>query len=947
MIRPLSRERRFKSTVGVVLTFAFLFTLLPPPRQHAAPRAARAPQDAPAPPSIPNIPAGQAYRLTTLISDIPGLAPVLDRFLVNPWGLTVRGTSPFWVANNGTNTTQLIRDPAGNGPVILNPSPQTIDIEGGLPTGTVGNATTDFNITPPGGGTPAPANFIFASLSGKITAWNAQQGSTARVVASLPAGPPPHVLTGLAIGSNAGVNRLYAADIAQDHIDVFDGSFNPTTTTGGFAHPAGVPSDFAPYNIQNLGGFLYVTYAKPRPGGVVNGAGLGYVRKFDTDGQLQGGFAVNGGFLDAPWGLAIAPASFGAFGGKLLVGNFSDDGWISAYDPTTGAAFVPTGQADNRLRDESGNPVNIDELWALQFGNGGNGGDTNTLYFTAGTAEEQHGLFGKLNATTAAATSLIQFGADSYSVFEGPLSSHIDVTITRAGDVSHEASVNYNTFDEASAGHASQTSDYEIALGRVDFAPGETSKTFRIHIVDDNFVEGDEAIGLALSNPTGQGVGLGSPAFSQVTIVDNDTTPTTANPIDDPTFFVHQHYLDFLNREPDPAGLGFWVNEITSCGANAACREVKRVNVSAAFFLSIEFQRTGFLAYLTHRVAFGPKATTAEANVPVLYGNFMRDTQQLQRGYVFGQPGADAVLEQNKTAYFNEFVRRPEFLAKYPETMTKEQYVDALLASANFRPEDVRLFVVSLTNSQEVPPTVPTTTTGAPRPASFGTARFQLNAAQTAMTFIATINNIDITGTQTADTNDNLLNAHIHAGPTVAPGVNGPVVWGFFGSPFNDNNPNDQFFFPLASGVGGTFGGKWDAPEGNNTTLAAQLDNLRNGRAYINFHTRQFTGGEIRGNFPAATAFRDSLVAGMFDNSPSSRAAVLRRIAEAEELQSREFNSAFVTMEYFGYLRRDPDAPGFQFWLDKLNAFGGNFQNAEMVKAFITSDEYRKRFGAN
>ncbi|HEX8722575.1 MAG TPA: TIGR03118 family protein [Pyrinomonadaceae bacterium] len=951
MIRPLSRERRFKKTVGVVLTFAFLFTLLPPPRQHAAPRAAGAAQDTPAP-AVPNIPAGQAYRLTTLISDIPGLAPVLDRFLINPWGLTVRGTSPFWVANNGAlpgrpSTTQLIRDPAGNGPVVLNPNPQTIDIEGGLPTGTVGNTTTDFNITPPGGGTPAPANFIFASLTGNITAWNGAQGNTARIVVSLPAGPPPHVLTGLAIGSNSGVSRLYAADIAQNHIDVFDGSFNPTTVPGGFAHDAGVPADFAPYNIQNLGGSLYVTYAKPKPGGVVNGAGLGFVRKFNTNGEMDGGFAVNGGFLDAPWGLAIAPATFGAFGGKLLVGNFSDNGWISAYDPTTGAAFVPTGQADNRLRDESGNPVTIDELWALQFGNGGNGGGTNTLYFSAGTAEEQHGLFGKLDPTTATATSLFQFATDEYAINEGPLNSHIDVTVTRSGDVSQPASVNYNTFDEAGAGRASQKSDYEIALGRLDFAAGESSKTFRILIVDDAFVEGDEVIGLALSNPSGAGVGLGSQTSSRVRIIDNDTTPTAANPIDDPTFFVRQHYLDFLNREPDPAGLGFWVNEINSCGTNAACREVKRVNVSAAFFLSIEFQRTGFLAYLTHRVAFGPKATTADANVPVLYGNFMRDTQQLQRGYVFGQPGSDAVLEQNKTAYFNEFVQRPEFLAKYPETLTKEQYVDALLASANFRPEDVRLFVVSLTNSQEVPPAVPTTTAGAPRPASFGTARFQFSPDQTSMRFTATVNNIDITGTQTADTNDNLIAAHIHAGPSVAPGVNGPVVWGFFGSPFNDNNPNDQFFFPLASGVGGTFGGKWDAPEGNGTTLAAQLDNLRNGRAYINFHTRQFPGGEIRGNFPAASAFRESLIAGMTDNSAASRAAVLRRVAEAEELQTREFNSAFVTMEYFGYLRRDPDAEGFQFWLDKLNAFGGNFQNAEMVKAFISSSEYRQRFGAN
>ena len=115
------------------------------------------------------------------------------------------------------------------------------------------------------------------------------------------------------------------------------------------------------------------------------------------------------------------------------------------------------------------------------------------------------------------------------------------------------------------------------------------------------------------------------------------------------------------------------------------------------------------------------------------------------------------------------------------------------------------------------------------------------------------------------------------------------MVWGFFGAPFNDNNPNDQVFFPNP-GVGGTFSGKWDAPEGNGTTLAAQLDNLRNGRAYINFHTRQFTGGEIRGNFPAADGFRNSLVASL-NAMTDTRATILRKIAEADELQTREFNS--------------------------------------------------------
>jgi hypothetical protein len=158
------------------------------------------------------------------------------------------------------------------------------------------------------------------------------------------------------------------------------------------------------------------------------------------------------------------------------------------------------------------------------------------------------------------------------------------------------------------------------------------------------------------------------------------------------------------------------------------------------------------------------------------------------------------------------------------------------------------ILTATLTDGQEVPPSIPTTSTGAPRPASFGFAIFELNDAMTAMRFAATVFNIDFTGSQTADVNDNLIAAHIHAAPTVTPATNGPVVWGFFGMPFNDNNPNDAVIAPFANTVGGTVSGKWDAPEGNNTTLAAQLPNILSGHSYINFHTTQFPGGELRGN---------------------------------------------------------------------------------------------------
>jgi hypothetical protein len=171
--------------------------------------------------------------------------------------------------------------------------------------------------------------------------------------------------------------------------------------------------------------------------------------------------------------------------------------------------------------------------------------------------------------------------------------------------------------------------------------------------------------------------------------------------------------------------------------------------------------------------------------------------------------------------------------------------VSLFVASTGAR-ADTLLFA-NLTNSQENPPTTPTLVGGAPRPASFGTATFLLNDAKTAMSFSATVFNIDFTGSQTADINDNLVAAHIHAANPVIPGVNAPVVWGFFGAPFNDNNPNDVVFSPFAVGVGGTISGKWDAPEGNGTTLALQLPNILSGNSYINFHTVQFGSGEVRG----------------------------------------------------------------------------------------------------
>jgi uncharacterized protein (TIGR03118 family) len=677
-------------------------------------------------------------------------------------------SSPFWVANNGTSTTQILKGDVSGTPLVLNATMPTVTIPGGLPTGTVFNGANDFNVTPPMG-VPAPARFIFCSETGNIAAWQTALGTTAQIVAS----HPGHDYTGLAIGSNGGGNRLYAADFANGTIDVYDGTFALTTTTGGFVDPT-IPTTtgnvFHPFNIQAVGSSLYVMYAKVGVDGESEpGVGNGFVRRFNTDGVRDLTFQINNGPLNAPWGCTIADANFGIFGGSLLIGNFGEGNpSIHAFNATTGA-FLGT------IQDQSGNGIEIDELWALRFGNGGNGGDTTTLYFTAGPAEEEHGLFGSITKTTETATSLIQFSTDTYAIGEG--TGKIQVTVTRSGDASSSATVNYNTFDESQAGHASQKSDFEIALGQVSFAPGETSKTFDILVQNDNFLEGDEIINLALSNPTGDGVGLGSPNEAEVTIIDDDVVAPTANPIDDAQFFVRAHYLDFLNREPDTSGFNFWVNQITACGSDPACLEVKRINVSAAFFLSIEFQQSGMAAYLTHRAAFG--ATASGSPGPVLYGNFMRDLQAIDRGVIVGQPGADAQLEANKEAFYDDFVTRPEFVTKYPSTLTNADYVDNLLTSAGL---------------------------------------------------------------------------------------------------------------------------------------------------------------------PTTGSFRDSLVAGL-NNGDETRATVLRLVSEQPDLGTANFNKAFVLMEYFGYLRRDADISGFNFWLNKLNAFGGNFVDSEMVKAFITSSEYRQRFG--
>ncbi len=305
----LSRSGRELIILALMLVLVGLgLPSFAPSSAHFTPKPTVA-QDPPIP-LLPIIPAGSAYRQTNFVSDIPGLAPVQDPVLINPWGIAFRGTSPFWVANNGTSSSSLYRGDVAGSPLVKNPGLSLVTVPGGLPTGVVGNSTTDFAVTPCSVAT-CPAAFIFSSITGNIVGWNPSAGpnSTTGVIAATRSG---HVYTGLANGSNSGGNRLYAADFANGNIDVFDGTYADTTTTGGFADPT-IPTTagntYHPFNIQNIGGSLYVMYAKVGTDGRdEEGVGNGFVRRFNTDGVRDLTFGINNGPLNSPWGIAIAPS---------------------------------------------------------------------------------------------------------------------------------------------------------------------------------------------------------------------------------------------------------------------------------------------------------------------------------------------------------------------------------------------------------------------------------------------------------------------------------------------------------------------------------------------------------------------------------------------------------------------------------------------------------------
>jgi uncharacterized protein (TIGR03118 family) len=319
-----------------------------------------------------------AYVVTNLVSNSAAVpAAAHDASLVNAWGLTASDSSPWWVADNGANVSTLYN---GNTGAKLG---LTVVVDGG-PTGTVFNIAGAMFPVPSG----VTSRFLFASEDGKIRGW---PGSGPAQVTAGHSSAPGAIYKGLAIAVTPDGPRLYATDFHNGRVDVWDGSWN-LVTSAAFTDPT-LPAGYAPFGIQRSGDTIFVMYAKQdaEAADELHGQGLGFVDAYDTAGNLLGRVAQHGQ-LNAPWGLAMAPASFGRFAGDLLVGNFGD-GEINAY------AELPNGHFEHRgeLRGTDGKPIAIDGLWALEFGNDGGAGPSTRLFFTAGPNDELDGLFGSID----------------------------------------------------------------------------------------------------------------------------------------------------------------------------------------------------------------------------------------------------------------------------------------------------------------------------------------------------------------------------------------------------------------------------------------------------------------------------------------------------------------------------------------------------------------------
>jgi uncharacterized protein (TIGR03118 family) len=330
------------------------------------------------------------YVQTNFVSDVAGQALAGDPQLKNAWGLAAAANGPWWVADNTSGVATLYTGQgAQQQPTVTIPTAAGKGTTG-TPTGVVANASAAFALAP-----NQPALFLFATLDGTIAGWspNVRPNSAVTVVdnSRSPAPGAGAVYTGLTMGTDsAGRALLYAANFRSGFIDVFDANFRPATLPAGLRDNT-IPAGYAPFNVQNVNGSLFVTYAKQDAArhDSVHQAAAGFVDAFSTDGRLVMRLGTRGA-LNAPWGVALAPSGFGRFSHDVLVGNFGD-GRVTAFDPGT-------GEFEGQFLDPRGNPMTIPGLWALRFGSGGPTGDPHALFFTAGPNRGRDGLFGSLTA---------------------------------------------------------------------------------------------------------------------------------------------------------------------------------------------------------------------------------------------------------------------------------------------------------------------------------------------------------------------------------------------------------------------------------------------------------------------------------------------------------------------------------------------------------------------